>query len=84
MNLHMGHFNPVNAYESNTHRIGRNGLEVKLQVAGWILFIICAVLFIAASLKNRDPLTLLGSLIFLIACILFLLPLVKSKTNKKS
>ena len=55
------------------------GLEIKYQLAGWILFIICAIFFIASSLKNQDILTFIGSVIFLIACIVFLIPLAKSK-----
>ena len=55
------------------------GLAIKYQLAGWILFIICAIFFIASSLKNGDILTFIGSVIFLIACIVFLVPLVKSK-----
>ena len=57
-------------------------LEIKYQLAGWILFIICAILFIISSLKDHDMLTLIGSVIFLIACIVFLIPLVRS--NKES
>ena len=57
------------------------GLEIKYQIVGWILFIICAIFFIASSLKNHDILTFTASVIFLIACIFFLIPLVKS--NKK-
>ncbi len=52
--------------------------ETKYQLAGWILFIICAIFFIAASLKNHDILTFIGGVIFLIACIVFLMPLVRS------
>lgn len=57
------------------------GQEIRYQLAGWILFIICAIFFIVSSLKNHDILTFLGSVIFLIACIVFLIPLVRS--NKK-
>ena len=52
--------------------------EIKYQLAGWILFIICAIFFIASSLKNGDTLTFIGSIIFLIACIVFLIPLLKT------
>jgi flagellar biosynthesis protein FliQ len=55
------------------------GLEVKCQLAGWILFIICAIFFAASSLKNQDILTFIASVIFLIACIVFLIPLVRSR-----
>ncbi len=58
------------------------GQEIKYQLAGWILFILCAIFFIASSLKNRDTLTFIGAVIFLIACIIFLIPLVRS--NKKA
>jgi len=51
--------------------------DIKYQLAGWILFILCAVFFIASSLKNHDTLTLIGGGIFLIACIIFLIPLVR-------
>ena len=56
--------------------------ELKYHLAGWILFIICAVFFIASSLKNHDTLTFIGSIIFLIACVVFLIPLFQSSTIK--
>jgi hypothetical protein len=71
----------------NIPQVGKNqehqmGLELKYQLTGWILFIICAIFFIAASLKNHDALTFIGGVIFLIACIVFLIPLVRP--NKKA
>ena len=51
--------------------------EIKYQLAGWILFVICAIFFTASSLKNHDLLAFIGGVIFLIACIVFLIPLVK-------
>ena len=53
------------------------GQDFKYQLAGWIIFIVCAIFFIASSLKNRDTLTFIGGVIFLIACIVFLIPLVR-------
>ena len=55
------------------------GQEIKYQIAGWILFIICAIFFVASSLKNHDILTFIGGVLFLIACIVFLIPLVRLK-----
>ena len=61
---------------------------IKYQIVGWILFIICAIFFIASSLKNHDTLTFIGSVIFLIACIVFFIPLVRlskrADNDKKS
>jgi uncharacterized Tic20 family protein len=51
---------------------------INFQIAGWILFVICAVFFIASSLKNHDTLTFIGSVIFLIACIVFLIPIFRT------
>jgi len=49
--------------------------NIKYQIIGWVHFIICAILFLASGLVNNDILTLMGSVIFLIACIVFLIPL---------
>jgi hypothetical protein len=54
----------------------------KHQIAGWILFIFCAIFFLASSLRNQDILTLLGSIIFLVACAVFLVPLIRSYKNE--
>lgn len=44
---------------------------------GWVLFVICAVLFIISSFKSGDIVMLAGSIIFLTACVLFIIPLIK-------
>jgi hypothetical protein len=51
--------------------------ELNFQLWGWLLFVVCAILFIAASIRNQDTLTLMGSLCFLIACLIFLIPLIR-------
>jgi predicted membrane channel-forming protein YqfA (hemolysin III family) len=55
--------------------------DLKFQLFGWILFIVCAIFFIASSFKNGDTLTFIGSILFLIACIVFLIPLFKTIKN---
>jgi hypothetical protein len=42
---------------------------------GWLLFVVCAGFFIASSLRSGDWLALAASIIFLLACLLFILPL---------
>lgn len=56
--------------------INNSNRERKFHLWGWILFIICAAFFIAASIKDDNALTLIGSIIFLVACVVFLIPLV--------
>ena len=46
-------------------------------LAGWLLFILCAVFYLASSLKNHDLLAVIGSGLFLIACLVFMVPLVR-------
>ena len=57
--------------------------NLKFEFCGWILFIICAGFFIAASIKHRDTLSLIASIIFLIACLVFITPLI-TKGDKKA
>ncbi len=44
---------------------------------GWILFLVCAILFIASSIRNGDVLALIGSILFLVGCFVFMIPLVR-------
>jgi len=55
--------------------------EEKFHLVGWVLFIICAILFILSGIQNDDLLTTVGSFIFLIACVVFLIPLIHPKEN---
>ncbi len=48
--------------------------EHRINLAGWWLFVVSALFFIGASLRAGDALGLLGSLFFLFACVVFLLP----------
>ncbi len=53
--------------------------EVKFHLWGWTLFLVCAVFFIASSIASNNVLSLVGSIIFLIACVVFIVPLVIGK-----
>ncbi len=55
---------------------GKRNQKIRYQIWGWVLFVLCAVFFIASSLKNEDILGLVASIIFLIACFVFIIPLV--------
>ena len=50
--------------------------DLNYQLWGWILFIVCALIFTVSSIRMGDMLMLIGSLFFLAACFLFLVPLV--------
>jgi len=53
--------------------------ERKYQLYGWLLFLICAVLFIVDSSINWSPWGMAGSLFFLFGCIAFILPFMWKK-----
>ena len=46
----------------------------RIQILGWVLFIVSALGFIASSIKNGDTLGLVGGIFFLLACFVFLIP----------
>ena len=48
--------------------------EHRINLAGWLLFIVSALFFIGTSLRAGDTLGLLGALFFLVACFVFLIP----------
>jgi len=66
--------------EENTDKTGKEGegrvrAEDTYHLAGWLLFVVCALFFIASAVKNQDILTLIGGILFLLACVVFLIPL---------
>ena len=55
--------------------------EMKFHFWGWILFVVCAGFFIGASIENGDVLSLCGGIIFLIACVVFLIPILRKRNR---
>ncbi len=49
-------------------------MPIRLQTLAWLLFLACGVIYIAASIRDRDPLMIVGSAFFVIAVLLFLIP----------
>ncbi|MCJ7604768.1 MAG: hypothetical protein MUO19_01880 [Dehalococcoidales bacterium] len=58
-------------------------LEKKCHLTGWILFVICAGFFIASAVKAQDFVMIAGSVIFLVGCMVFLVPFLV-KTDRSS
>ena len=57
--------------------------EDTCHLVGWLLFVICALFFIASALKNKDVLALIGGILFLVACVVFLIPLLDFKRKRR-
>ena len=54
--------------------------KVKLESFGWVLFVFSAICYTLAGVRSGDVLSTSGSLLFLVACFLFLAPLIKSRS----
>jgi len=50
--------------------------DTPFHLAGWILFLACAFLFLFVAMRDGDIVLALASLLFLAGCIAFLVPLV--------
>ena len=61
----------------NNRRISKLKRKDRYALAGWLLFVLCAVFYLASSLKNHDPLAIIGSVLFLVACLVFMVPIVR-------
>jgi hypothetical protein len=54
------------------HRLRSSQMHDRRELWGWLLFLVCAVLFVVASIRDRDLLIGVASVVFLVACVLFL------------
>lgn len=59
--------------------VNENNREQKFNLWGWIMFLVCACFFIASAVDTENIWGLVGSIIFLVGCIIFIIPLVRQK-----
>ncbi|MCH6565202.1 MAG: cytochrome oxidase subunit III [Proteobacteria bacterium] len=52
--------------------------QLRFQLLGWVLFVFSALFFITSSIRAGDLVGLIGGLLFLFACFVFLIPLVSA------
>ena len=58
--------------------------QLRFQLWGWILFILSAIFFMTASIRAQDPVSLIGGTLFLVACFVFLAPLLVQRASNSS
>jgi len=46
----------------------------RLQLTGWVLFLLCGIIYLAASIRDRDLLMIAGTVCFILAVLIFLFP----------
>ena len=54
----------------------------RFQLLGWVLFVFSALFFISSSLRAGDLVSLIGGLLFLFACFVFLIPLASTMQSR--
>jgi hypothetical protein len=52
--------------------------DLMFQLWGWILFLTCGVLFTISGVRAQDMITISASIVFLLGCVVFIIPLVKA------
>ncbi len=50
----------------------------KMEFYGWISFIFCAILYLISGIKNKDYISILGTILFFFGCIFFIITLKKT------
>ena len=58
--------------------------ERRYQIMGLLGFIFADFVFIAAGINFGDSLTILGSMIWVLSCIIWMIPLLRSKKDWKN
>lgn len=58
--------------------------ETKYEVLGLAGFILSGACFTVSGIINGDPWAVLGSLIWIVSCIVWLLPFVKNRRDGRS
>ncbi len=56
-------------------------MKRSIELIGWLLFLLCAVLFLISGLHNNDVWTIIASVLFGIGVILFLVGFKPKKEN---
>ena len=55
-------------------------LRARFELLGWLLFIGSAGFFTYSSVRAGDPAAIIGSLLFLVACFIFVRPVISTLT----
>lgn len=54
----------------------------RYQLAGLMGFIVSALFFLAGGIRDRDPLSILGTIAWIVACLVWMIPLLNKKGEK--
>ena len=55
--------------------------EKHCQMLGLLGFLVAGVIFVAAGIRHGDTLTILGSVVWMISCLIWMIPLFRSRDD---
>jgi len=50
-----------------------------MDLLGWIVFLVSAAFFLLSGIRNGDAMGVIGSALFFVACVLFIVPLLRDR-----
>ena len=56
-------------------------MKFRFELGGWLLFTLSAAFFTLSSLKSGDHAAVAGSVLFFVACLVFLRPLLAAQNS---
>ncbi len=48
--------------------------DQKRELGGWFLFLFCGIFFLLSGIQHKDFYTIIGTIIFMVACLFFMIP----------
>jgi hypothetical protein len=55
------------------------GYIPQMDLLGWIVFLVSAAFFLLSGIRNGDAMGVIGSALFFVACVLFIVPLLRDR-----
>jgi hypothetical protein len=74
---------PVAEFREENVMSDNGSPERKFHLMGWLLFLVCAGFFIASGVAEGNIVSIAGSAIFLVGCVVFIIPLMMKRNPNK-
>jgi F0F1-type ATP synthase assembly protein I len=50
-----------------------------MDLLGWLVFLVSSLFFLLSGVRNGDVMGVIGSALFFVACVLFIVPLLRER-----
>jgi F0F1-type ATP synthase assembly protein I len=55
------------------------GYTSQMDLLGWLVFLVSSLFFLLSGVRNGDVMGVIGSALFFVACVLFIVPLLRER-----